>query len=297
MNSHKKRGIFLAIISLIGLFVISIWAISSYQSAQKTSSSSKVQIVASTNVWGDIASQVGGKYVEVTSILNDPEADPHLYESDAKTASQIAGAQLIIVNGLGYDEFMDKLLAAAPQDQTVLKVSEVMQSSEDANPHLWYNLPRIQEVAEAIQDELIQIDPAHTAEYQRNTQQFIANLQPVINKLTKLDGGIAYTERVAGYLVEDLGLTDKTPVGFTQAVESGTEPSPQQVAEFEKVLKSGDIQVLLYNNQAVNDVTEQLQEAARRAGVVVVGVSETIPAGKNFQSWQAAQLNAILEAL
>lgn len=265
---------------------------------QVTHNSDKVQIVASTNVWGDIASQVGGGNVEVTSILSDPEADPHLFESDAKTASQIGSAQLIIVNGLGYDEFMDKLLAVAPDsNRTVLNVSEVLKANDDANPHLWYNLPRIQEVVVAIQNDLIKIDPDNATVYKQNTQDFIAELQPVINKLTKVSGGVAYTERVAGYLVEDLGLTNKTPRGFSESVENGSEPTPQQVQEFESILKSGQVKVLIYNNQAVNDVTVQIQDIAKKAGVAVVGVSETIPKGKNFQSWQAAQLNAILEAL
>lgn len=265
---------------------------------QVTHDSNKVQIVASTNVWGDIATQVGGEHVEVTSILSDPEADPHLFESDAKTASQLGSAQLIIVNGLGYDEFMDKLLEAAPQnDKTILNVSEVLKSNQDDNPHLWYDLPRIQEVALAIQDDLIAIDPDHEISYKENTQNFITDMQKVTSKITQANGGVAYTERVAGYLIEDLGLTDKTPTGFSQSVENGSEPTPQQIQAFEAVLKSGQVKVLLYNNQAVNDVTEQLQKTAQQAGVAVVGVSETISKGKNFQTWQMQQLSAILGAL
>lgn len=283
------------IIALLGAFFIGKWAVSSYQAAQKPDTS-KIQVVASTNVWGDIAVQIGGDQVEVTSILNDPEADPHLFESDAKTASQIATADLVITNGLGYDEFMDKLLAASP-NQNVLVVSAILKADANANPHLWYDLPRISEVASAIQDELIKLDPAHTTEYQENTKQFLADLQPVVDKVTKQNGGVAYTERVAGYLVEDLGLTDKTPLGFSESVENGSEPTPQQVQEFETVLKSGEVKVLLHNNQATNEMTEKLQDTAKKAGVTVVGVSETIPKDKNFQTWQRDQLNAILEAL
>ncbi len=276
-----------------------IWGVVYLQSKNQVAhDSNKVQIVASTNVWGDIAAQVGGEHVEVTSILSDPEADPHLFESDAKTASQLGSAQLIIVNGLGYDEFMDKLLEAAPQnDKTILNVSEVLKSNQDDNPHLWYDLPRIQEVALAIQNDLIAIDPEHEISYKANTQNFIADMQKLTSKITQVNGGVAYTERVAGYLIEDLGLTDKTPTGFSQSVENGSEPTPQQIQAFEAVLKSGQVKVLLYNNQAVNDVTEQLQKTAQQAGVAVVGVSETIPKVKNFQTWQMQQLSAILGAL
>lgn len=295
MNSRKISMVIAVIIALLGAFFIGKWAVSSYQAAQKPDTS-KIQVVASTNVWGDIAVQIGGDQVEVTSILNDPEADPHLFESDAKTASQIATADLVITNGLGYDEFMDKLLAASP-NQNVLVVSAILKADANANPHLWYDLPRISEVASAIQDELIKLDPAHTTEYQENTKQFLADLQPVVDKVTKQNGGVAYTERVAGYLVEDLGLTDKTPLGFSESVENGSEPTPQQVQEFETVLKSGEVKVLLHNNQATNEMTEKLQDTAKKAGVTVVGVSETIPKDKNFQTWQRDQLNAILEAL
>lgn len=297
MKHLSLRTTLITLIVLVGSLFVGRWALQSYQNAQKTASAQKLQIVASTNVWGDIASQVGGDNVEVTSILSDPEADPHLFETDAKTASQIAQAELIIINGLGYDEFMDKLLAAAPQNQNVLTVSEVLKVDKDANPHLWYDLPRIQEVAMAIQDQLIKLDPAHTTDYQHNTQAFIAELQPLVAKLTPQQGGIAYTERVAGYLIEDLGLTNMTPTGFSESVESGTEPTPQQVTEFDSILSSGNVKVLLYNNQTTNDITEQLKTTAEQAGVTVVGVSETIPKGKNFQSWQLAQLNAILKAL
>lgn len=297
MNTRILKITVITIIALLTTFLIGRWAVSSYQAAQIGSPATAIKVVASTNVWGDIASQVGGRHVQVTSVLSDPEADPHLFESDAKTASQVAEAQLVITNGLGYDEFMDKLLGASGKEQNVLTVADILKSNSDANPHLWYDLPHIPEVATAIQDELIRLDPEHTADYQRNTKQFINDLQPTISKLTQRNQPVAYTERVAGYLIEDLGLVDKTPTGFSQSVESGSEPSPQQIQEFEAVLKSGDIKILLYNNQAVNDVTEQLQKTAQAAGVTVVGVSETIPKGKNFQTWQLDQLSAILKAL
>lgn len=303
MKSRQIRNIFIAIIALIGTFLIGKWAISSYQNAQKQTTSSKVQVVAGTNVWGDIASQIGGEHVNVTSVLSDPEADPHLFESDAKTASTIAGADLVIVNGLGYDEFMDKLLSASvATDRSVLNVSEVLKAGEDANPHLWYDLPRIKEVAVAIQDELVKIDPTDKAVYEANTQAFITSLTPLTQKLEQINSqysgkGVAYTERVAGYLLEDAGLVDKTPADFAAAVENGTDPTPAQVQSFESALKSGSVTVLIYNNQAVNDMTEQVQATAEAAGVGVVGVSETVPAGKTFQSWQLEQLNALLVAL
>jgi zinc/manganese transport system substrate-binding protein len=302
MKHISSRTIIISIAAFIGAAALIAGIVFAVQRTQTTSTSTKVQVVAGTNVWGDIASQVGGDNVEVTSILSDPEVDPHLFEADAKTASKLSGAQLVIVNGLGYDEFMDKLLAAAPSDKTVLTVSEVLKSSADANPHLWYDLPRIQEVAVAIQDELIKIDSANEAEYKANTQKFIAELQPAIDKLTEINSkfagkGVAYTERVAEYLVQDAGLVDKTPADFAAAVEDGTDPSPQQVQSFQNALTSGAVAVLLYNSQAVNEMTEQVQATAKQANVGVVGVGETVPPGKTFQAWQLDQLNALLVAL
>lgn len=296
MKTRNISYILGGIIVTIVLFLFARWAVQSYQAAQQNQTG-KISIVASTNVWGDIASQVGGDQVEVTSILSDPSADPHLFESDAKTASQVNSAQIVIKNGLGYDEFIDKLLAGRSDEEPVLTVSDVLNVDADANPHLWYDLPQIPKVAEAIRDQLIQIDPSHADEYRRNTATFIAEMQPVVTQITPRSGGVAYTERVAEYLLNDLGLEDKTPQGFSQSVENGTEPTPQQLLEFEDILKSGSVKVLVYNNQATNDVTEQLEKTAKTAGVTVVGVSETIPKGKNFQTWQLDQLSAILKAL
>lgn len=298
----KKRPLIAIIITtllLISGFFVARWLMQNYQAAQHAQTTAKIRIVASTNVWGDIASQIGGEHVTVASILSDPEADPHLFESNAQTASQIATAQIVITNGLGYDEFMNKLLEVMPdKNRTVLTASTIMGAKPDANPHLWYDLPNVPTVAVAIQDQLIKIDPAHASQYRQNAIKFTASLAPALAEYAKVhQGGAAYTERVPEYLIQSLGLTNLTPSSFAQSVENGIEPSPQQVQEFEDLLKSGRIKVLLYNNQTTNDVTEQIKNTAQSAGVAVVGVSETLPKGKNFQTWQLGQLRAILEAL
>jgi zinc/manganese transport system substrate-binding protein len=302
MKKLSLRTIIISIVAALGVAAVIAGVVIAVQRNQSTSSNT-IKVVAGTNVWGNIAEQIGGDNVEVTSILSDPEVDPHLFEADAKTASTLADAQLIIINGLGYDEFMDKLVSASGNTTAqILTVSEVLKASEDANPHLWYDLPRIKEVAVAIQNDLIKIDPANKASYEANTQQFIADLQPLTDKLEQINAqfagkGVTYTERVAEYLVEDAGLVDKTPADFAAAVESGSEPTPQQVQAFQNVLKSGSVAVLLYNSQAVNEMTEQVQATAQQSGVGVVGVGETIPPGKTFQSWQLEQVTALLEAL
>lgn len=302
MTKLKTKNILYAFFATISVIVATL-IIAYVVTRPSHTISNKVRVVASTNVWGSIAAQIGGKNVEVTSILSDPEADPHLFESDAKTASEVGSAQLVIVNGLGYDEFMDKLISASPStSRETLNVSQVLNVADDANPHLWYDIPRINEVATAMRDDLIKIDPAHKSAYEQNTSTFIESLKPLIQQIEAIKqqhggAGVTYTERVAGYLIEDSGLVNQTPEDFASAVEEGNDPSPAQLSSFERVLASGSVSVLLYNNQAVNDMTVQIQDAAKKYNVAIVGVSETVPAGKTFQAWQLDQINAIIKAL
>jgi len=297
MKTHKYLFIISSLFAGLAVVVIAVWATQSYRNAQQQTTNGKITVVASTNVWGDIASQIGGEHINVTSILNDPSADPHTFETDARTISKVSSARYVITNGLGYDGFIDRLTNFSPTSHKDLIVSEIYAYYWGSNPHVWYSLPRIPEVAAAIRDDLIDLDPAHADDYRRNEQKFVAEMQPVISRLTKISAGAAYTERLPEYLMNDLGLGNKTPKGFAESVENGNEPSPQQLQEFQNILKSGPVKVLLYNNQTTNDVTEQLKKTAEQAGVKVVGLSETLPKGKNFQTWQMDQINAILEAL
>ena len=141
-------------------------------STASAAASGPVNVVASTNVWGDITKQIGGEHVNVTSILSDPNADPHQYEADAKTGAAISKAQLVVENGLGYDDFMDKLLAASPNaNRTVLNAADVMKiSGSDANPHIWYDIAKIPDVASAIADQLGKLDPADAGDIHRQRE-------------------------------------------------------------------------------------------------------------------------------
>lgn len=300
MKQRPKRLKNLMLGVFFSLIVLALgWrAVVQYQKAGQQVNT-KLQVVASTNVWGNIAEQIGGDHVQVTSILSDPEADPHLYESDAQTASKVGKAQLIITNGLGYDEFMNKLMAASDVHPPQLEVAKVLNVQANANPHLWYNLPRVPAVAQAIEAELSRLDPQHAADYEYNLQQFAKAYQPVLTKLAaihqKFAGkNAAYTERVAEYVLLTTGMQNRTPKDFAAAVESGSEPSPQAIQDFLSLLDSGAVTVLQYNTQSVNDVTKQILDTAKRNNVKVVGVTETLPPGTTFQAWQLAQLEAYL---
>jgi zinc/manganese transport system substrate-binding protein len=262
-------------------------------------------VVASSNVWGDITKQVGGDRVNVTSILSDPNADPHQYESDAQTAAALSKAQLVIENGLGYDDFMDKLLAASPNPKrSMINAADAMKiSGEEANPHIWYDIAKIPDVASAIATQLGALDPANAAVFTANAKTFANSLAPINAAIevikTKYPGApVGYTERVPGYLVQAAGLTLATPESFAQSIEDGNDPSVADNAAMEAALTGRKVKVLLYNGQVTSPATDDVKQLAQKSGIPVVGVTETLPpSAKNFQEWQLRQINEITAAL
>jgi len=261
--------------------------------------------VAAENFWGDIAAQLGGPDVVVRSIISDPNADPHLYESDAADAAAVARADVVIDNGAGYDDFMSRLLGTgASSVREVVSVQKILGATgPDVNPHFWYDIPRIPTVAGAIEAALVAADPVHRADYQANLERFDLSLRPIDEQIATIraryhDAPVAYTERVPGYLLGDAGLTVATPVGFAAAVEDGTEPNPADTRAMDSLITNRRVRVLLYNTQTVSAVTEQVRALARRADVPVVGVSETLPSGaSSYQAWQLDQITALVAAL
>jgi zinc/manganese transport system substrate-binding protein len=270
-----------------------------------SSAAAPISVVASTNVWGDIAKQIGGDHVIVTSIMSDPNADPHEYEADAKTAAALSKAQFVIENGLGYDDFMDKLLAASPNpSRAVLNAADAMKiSGADANPHIWYDISKIPDVATAIADQLAKMDSADAATFSANAKTFTDSLTPIntaiANIKAKYPGApVGYTERVPGLLVEAAGLTLATPASFAQSIEDGNDPSPADNAAIDAALTDKKIKVLLYNGQVTSPATDAVKQLAQKSGVPVVGVTETLPpTDKDFQDWQLRQINEIATAL
>lgn len=274
-------------------------------SSPSTGTGTTIGVVAGENFWGSIAEQIGGDRVTVTSIITDPDADPHEYETSATDAAALAGASLVIENGIGYDDFMSKLLAAQPRpDRAVLSVQKVLHvTGAEANPHIWYDTARIPVVAHAIEQQLATISPDDAAAFAANEKTFVAALQPVEDVIrtikAKYAGAkIAYTERVPGYLTTAAGLKLGMPPGFTEAVEQGDEPSPADNLAFQNAIKDKTVTVLLYNGQVTDDETTKIKQLAKDAGVPVVGVTETIPpSDQDYQSWQLRQAKEILAAL
>jgi zinc/manganese transport system substrate-binding protein len=263
-----------------------------------------LSVLASTNVYGDIARQIGGAHVHVTSILTSPDADPHLFEPGTANGLAVAEADVVIQNGAGYDAFMTKLEHAAPSSKRhVLTIADVLDvHGHDANPHLWYDLPRLPRIADAIATALAQADPPHAAAYAQGAKRFVSSLTPLdraVAAIRRADPGepVAYTEPVPGYLLSAAGLHNLAPASFTRAIENGTEPSPQAVATMSDLLTRHRVRVLLYNSQAVSPITVRMRETAASSGVPVVGVSETLPAHRTFQQWQLEQVRELARAL
>jgi zinc/manganese transport system substrate-binding protein len=261
-------------------------------------------VVASTNVYGDIVSQIGGAHVSVTSILSDPNADPHLFEPGTRNALAVATARVAIQNGAGYDDFMTKLEHAAPNDKrTVVTIADVLGvHGRDANPHLWYDVPRLGRIARAIESALARADASHAAAYRTGLRHFVASLGPLQREVARIKSqfhgkAVAYTEPVPGYLLDAAGLKNLAPTSFTRAIENGTEPSPQAVAAMDALMTKRRVRVLLYNSQAVSPITKRVREAATSAGIPVVGVTETLPPHRTFQQWQLAQARELQRAL
>jgi zinc/manganese transport system substrate-binding protein len=266
--------------------------------------SQTLNVVAAESVYGNIVAQIGGTHVAVTSILDDPNADPHLYEPGTSNALAVAKAKVVIQNGLGYDAFMSRLESASPNShRNVITISDVLRiDGKNANPHLWYDVPALNQIAAAIAGGLEQADPTNAAQYRRGLARFEASLTPLRNEVAALKKSfagepVAYTEPVPGYLLTAAGIRNVAPDSFTRAIEDGSEPSPAAVAQMTGLASGHKIKVLLYNSQTVSPITSRIRSAAQKAGIPIVGVTETLPPGQTFQQWQLGQAKALYAAL
>jgi zinc/manganese transport system substrate-binding protein len=261
-----------------------------------------LRIVAAENFYGDMAQQIAGSEASVRSVLTNPNQDPHDFEASPSTARLIADANLVIYNGADYDPWVETLLKASKSAirQTIV-AAELMKRGAGDNPHLWYDPATMPAVARAVASELERADPAHKDDYESRLETYLASLRPLSDKIAELrrkyaGTEVTATEPVFGYMAQALGLRMRNE-SFQISVMNETEPSSSDVAAFESDLKNRKVRVLLYNNQVVADLTSRLQNLARESKVPVVGVSETEPAGSDYQDWMLNQLVALDKAL
>lgn len=289
--------------SMIAL--LSLGACSSASTAPSPTPGGTLPVVASTNVWGDIAQSIGGSAVTVTSIISDPNADPHSYEANAQTELAISKAAVVIENGGGYDDFVGTMITASGTKATV--VDAVTVSGKTAvdgqlNEHVWYDFPSVDKVATAIAGALSAVDPSRADTFSANAAAFtekVAGLQQQLAavKAAHAGAGVAITEPVPVYLLDAAGLVDKTPTGFSSAVEAQSDVPPAVMQQTLALFSQHDVAALVYNEQAVGPQTTAALDAATSAGVPVVPVTETLPQGKDYVSWMSANIAALASAL
>lgn len=261
-------------------------------------------MLGTENFYAELLSEIGGERVQATSFINDPNADPHEFESSPQDAAAVADSRLVIVNGLGYDDFMQQLLGAAPDaSRKVINVQDLLGFSSDVNVHVWYDPQTMPKVAQAVQAALSQLEPANASYFAAREQAYVASLAPISTEVATLKAKyagtpIAFTENVAGYLTDQIGLVVKTPEGFMKAIEEGTDPAPADVAAERDLFTSHSVKVLVYNSQVISPTTQSIHDLAQQNGIPIVGVAETIPPPyQTFASWQLAQLDALGQAL
>jgi zinc/manganese transport system substrate-binding protein len=262
----------------------------------------KIRIVAAENMYGDIARQIGGGLVSVTSILSNPNEDPHMFSASPSVARDLAGADIVIVNGADYDPWMAALLSAndAP-GRVVIAIAALLGRKPGDNPHLWYDPEAIPDLTAQLVQVLSAKDSANAAIYQRNGAALRDSLTPIHGRMAamraKYQGiNVTATEPVFGLMAQALGLVMRNQ-RFQVAVMNGTEPAPSDVAAFEGDLRQRRVRALFYNSQVTDDLTTTLLALAKQSGVPVVGVTETEPAGMTYQAWMISGLDGVDRAL
>jgi zinc/manganese transport system substrate-binding protein len=264
-----------------------------------------INAVGVENEYADVIAQIGGKYVQVSAIETDPNTDPHTFEVNPKIAAQIASADLIVKNGVGYDAWADKIIAAAPNSKRKVIDAQHLLGLPDStpNPHLWYDPKTMPSVAKAVAANLSALNPAQAAYFQANAKKFDASLKPWLAAISSFKAHyaktpIAVTEPVADYMLEVAGTDIATPFSLQAAIMNGTDPSPQDVTKQNNLFTDHKVKVFVYNQQVTDALTQSFLNLARKNGIPVVGVYETMPTpGFTYQSWMLAEVNALEKAV
>ncbi|MEW2118752.1 zinc ABC transporter substrate-binding protein [Streptomyces sp. NPDC005474] len=274
--------------------------------AQEPVASAKVAVVASTNVYGDIVERIGGAKVDVTSIISDPEQDPHSYEANTQNQLALSKAKVVVENGGGYDDFVDRMLKSGGSSAEVVNAVNVSGKTApkggELNEHVWYDFPSVAKIVDRIADALGKADTADAAVFTKNAEAFKAKLTALEAKEARIKKehageGIAITEPVPLYLTTASGLINRTPAAFSEAIEEGDDVSPRTLQATLAVFADHQVKALVYNEQTSGPQTEKSEAAAKAAGIPVVPVTETLPAGQDYLGWMTANVDALANAL
>ncbi len=277
-------------------------AIAALAAAPAVARAAPVNIVAAENFYGDVAAQIAGPEVRVTSILSNPDEDPHLFEASPSVARAVAVASVVIESGIDYDPWMSALLSASRRSgRRVIVVAALIGRKTGDNPHIWYDPKTMLALAQALEPMLAAADPAHAADYAARLARFDASIAPIEARIAALGARLAgtkvtATEPVFGAMFAALGMSVRN-LSFQLAVMNDTEPSAAEIAAFENDLRSRQVALLVYNAQASDPIAARMEAIARQAGVPVVGASETEPPGMTYQAWMMSELDAVARAL
>jgi len=293
--------------TMVGSLSAALLALAVHQGSAMAASAAPgvINAIGVENEYADVIAQIGGKYVQVSAIEIDPNTDPHTFEVNPKVAAQIASADLIVKNGVGYDAWADKIVAAAPNGKRkVIDVQHLLGLPDNTpNPHLWYDPKTMPAVAQALAADLSSLNPAQAAYFEANVKKFDASLKPWLAAIASFKASyaktpVAVTEPVADYMLEIAGAEIATPFSLQSAIMNGTDPSPQDVTTQNSLFADHKVKIFVYNQQVTDALTQSFLNLAKKNGIPVVGVYETMPTpGFTYQSWMLAEVNAMEKAV
>ena len=309
-HSRKDSGIerrTRAPIVIAAMLVFTGLALSACSSSGSSTATTSgvIHAIGAENEYANVLGQIGGKYVSVSSILNNPNTDPHTYEASTSVAQEVSGAQLIVQNGVGYDTFMNQIESASPNSgRKVIVAQHVLGLPDDTpNPHLWYDPKTMPAVAKVMAADLDSLAPSHRTYFQARLSAFDSSLQPWLTAISNFRAQhpstpVAVTEPVADYLLQAMGANIVTPFVFQADIMNGVDPSPEAITQEESFFTNHVVAVFCYNQQVVDSLTTTIRHTAQAAGVPVVGVYETMPTpGYTYQTWMEAEVAAIESAV
>jgi len=301
MNARLRRyGISALVAVIVSVLLAGCGAGSSAPPAN-----GRIVAVGAENQYANVISQIGGQYVAVTAVERNPNTDPHTFEASPSVAQVVSAARLVVQNGVGYDAFMNKIEAASPSsERRVIDVQKLLGlPGSTPNPHLWYKPTTMPAVAGALVSDLSALAPAHAAYFAANEQRFDASLTPWYQALKQFatrypHTPVASTEPVSDYMLQAAGTTNLTPFGFQADIMNGVDPAPQDVTHQTDLFSQHLVKAFVYNQQVTDSLTDTFLSAAKRAGIPVVGVYETMPTpGYDYQTWMLAEVNALQRAV
>jgi len=306
LNTSQRATLTVVIGAAVVALLASACAVSSGPGIGATvAPGDKITVVAVENFWGSIASQVGGDHVSVTSLITNSNTDPHDYEATPSDAIAIARARYVVLNGMGYDPWMDRLLAANPtKGRIVLKVQDLLGLKTDDNPHRWYSPDAVMKVIDRLNSDFKTLDPADAGALDQRKASFVssglAQYTALVQQIRQKYAGtpVGATESIVVPLADSLGLKLISPSGFMQATSEGTDPTAHDKQTFDTQIRQKQIAVLFFNTQNATPDVQRLVDEAEAQGIEVVEVTETlVPDDATFQDWQSAELQSLADAL